>query len=157
MKAYKFRFDSVLKSKKIIVDQIASKTARARKIQLLEQRKLDDLKELRVQCIRQLAVLQTGAVDAAEVQRCHGYLQLLGEAIVEQENTVGEIARRVEMLREMLTEAEKERRIFERLDEKERGEFYSEFLKKEQAVLDEVGVNRFVRRNAYERFRSSAR
>jgi len=32
MKAYKFRFESVLKSKKIIVDELASKTARARKI-----------------------------------------------------------------------------------------------------------------------------
>jgi len=57
----------------------------------------------------------------------------------------------------MLTEAEKERKIFERLDEKERKKFYKEFLKKEQALLDEVGINRFVQRSAYDRIHSSGR
>ena len=156
MKAYKFRFESVLKSKRIIVDQLASKTARARKIRLLEERKLDNLRARRSQCVNDLADMQTGMVDTAEVQRTHEYLGLLGEAIVEQENMVKEIASRVEMLREMLAEAEKERKIFERLDEKEREEFYREFLKTERAALDEVGVNRFIQRSAYERFRSSA-
>jgi len=81
----------------------------------------------------------------------------LGEAAAEQDNTVKEIGRRVEMLRGMLIEAEKERKIFERLDEKERKEFYKEFLKKEQALLDEVGINRFVQRSAYDRIHSSGR
>lgn len=156
MKAYRFRFENVLKSKRIIVDQLAAKTARARKIRLLEQRKLDDLKERRGRCIRHLADIQTGAVDTAEVRRCHEYLGLLGGAIVEQAKLVREIAARVEMLRGMLTQAEKERKIFEKLDEKDREEFYHEFLKTEQAVLDEVGVNRFIQRNTYERFRPSA-
>lgn len=156
MKAYKFRFESVLNSKRIIVDQLASKTARARKIRMLEERKLDDLKSRRAQCITQLAVMQTGAIDAAEVRRSHDYLRLLGEAIEEQKDTIEEIARRVDMLRSMLAEAEKERKIFLRLDEKEREQFAREFLKKEQAMLDEVGINRFIQKEAYERFRPSA-
>ncbi len=157
MKAYKFRFESVLNSKRIIVDQLASKAVRARKIRILEQRKLDDLKARRVECIARLADMQTGAVDAVEVRRGHDYLRLLGEAIQEQKHTIEEIARRVEMLRSMLTEAEKERKIFDRLEEKERKEFTREFLKKEQAMLDEVGINRFIQRETYERFRPSAR
>ena len=156
MKAYKFRFESVLKSKQIIVDQLASKTARARKIQILEERKLDDIRERQRGLVRQILVLKTGNVDVAEVRRCYGYLELLGEAIAEQTDTIKEIARRVEMLRGMLAEAEKERKIFEKLDEKEREQFHSEFKKKEQAELDEVGVNRFVQRSAYERFHSPA-
>jgi flagellar export protein FliJ len=156
MKAYKFRFENVLKSKRIIVDQLATKTARARKIQLLEERKHDGLKDLRVQCIRHLGDMQTGAIDAAEVRRCHEYLGLLGDAIAEQENIVKEIAARVNMLRGMLTEAEKERKIFEMLDEQDQEAFYNEFVKTERAALDEVGVNRFIQRSAYERFRSSA-
>ncbi len=156
MKAYKFRFDSVLNSKRIIVDQLASKAARARKIRILEQRKLDDLKTRRTECVAELGAMQTGVIDTAEVRRGHEYLRLLGEAIEEQKNMVEEIARRVEMLRSMLTEAEKERKIFERLEEKERGEFTREFLKKEQAALDEIGISRFIQREAYERFRPSA-
>ncbi len=156
MKAYKFQFENVLKSKQIIVDQLASKTARARKIQLLEERKLDDLRERQSGLVRQLLVLKTGNVDTMEVQRCYGYLELLGDAISEQTHTIKEIASRVEMLRSMLAEAEKERKIFEKLDEKEREQFNAEFKKKEQAALDEVGVNRFVQRSAYERFHSPA-
>ncbi len=156
MKAYKFRFDSVLNSKRIIVDQLASKAARARKIRILEQRKLDDLKTLRKNCIAELGAMQTGVVDTAEVRRGHEYLRLLGEAIEEQKNMVEEIARRVEMLRSMLTEAEKERKIFDRLEERERQEFTREFLKKEQAELDEIGISRFIQREAYKRFRPSA-
>jgi flagellar FliJ protein len=156
MKAYKFRFESVLKSKNIIVDQLASKTARARKIRMLEERKLDTLRALRVECIEHLSDMQTGAVDSDSVQRSHEYIGLLGEAIAEQENIVKEIASRVEMLREMLAQAEKERKIFERLDERDREEYYREFRKTERAALDEVGINRFIQRNAYERFRSSA-
>jgi flagellar FliJ protein len=156
MKAYKFRFENVLKSKRIIVDQLAAKTARARKIRLLEERKLDGLKERRAHCLLYLAEIQTGSINAAEVHRCHDYLRLLGAAIAEQKNLVREIAERVEMLRGMLIEAEKERKIFEKLDEKDRQEFYDEFLKTEQAALDEVGVNRFIQRSTYERFRPSA-
>jgi len=156
MKAYKFRFDTVLKSKGIIVDQLAAKVARARNILMLEERKLEDLGNLQARCMLQTRKLQTGRVDTVEIQRCHEYLKLLGEAVAEQQNTVKEIARRVEMLRKMLTDAEKDRKIFERLDEKEREEFRREFLKKEQAILDEVGVNRFVQRAVHERFRSSA-
>ncbi|UCD58222.1 MAG: flagellar export protein FliJ, partial [Candidatus Hydrogenedentota bacterium] len=146
MKAYKFRFEKVLKSKKIIVDELASKNARAQKILTLEVRRLDDLKEREARCVRELVLRQVGRVNAGELQQGHSYLQLLGSAIVQQVTRVREIARRVETLRNMLVEAEKERKIFEKLDEREREAFHRSFLKKEQALLDEVGINRFVRR-----------
>ena len=151
MKAYRFRFESVLKSKKIIVDELASKTARAQRILQLEQRKLDDLRKRAALCVRELALQQVGAVNASEVHRCHRYLQQIGKAIGEQEKLISEVARRVDMLREMLVEAEKERKIFEKLDEKQREEFLRDFSKKEQAFLDEVGTNRFVQRGAHGR------
>jgi flagellar FliJ protein len=151
MKAYKFRFESVLKSKKIIVDQLASKAARAAKIQMMEERKLGELIERRARCMVDIATISTGPVDVAEVRRCQGYLDLLGRAVEEQEGTIGEIVRRVDALRSLLTEAEKERKILEKLDEKARAGFYREFQKKEQAALDEVGINSFILRSAYER------
>ena len=154
MKSYKFRFQNVLNSKKIIVDELASKAGRAKKILLLETRKLDELKDREDECVRQLASRQVGRIDAEEFHRCHQYLDLLNKAISEQDKLVNEISRRVEMLRAMLVEAEKERKIFEKLDEKEREQFYQAFLKREQALLDEVGINRFVRRNAHGRIHS---
>ena len=154
MKAYKYRFENVLKSKKIIVDQLASKTARAQKILMLETGTLDDLKQLERRCVEDLSLQQTGNIDPGETWRCLEYLRLLGEAIDEQSNALREIARRVEMLRNMLVEAQKEKKVFEKLDEKDREEFYKSFLKKEQALLDEVGVNTFALRNAHARARS---
>jgi flagellar export protein FliJ len=154
MKAYEFRFKSVLKSKKIIVDDLSSKTARAQRILLLEMRKLGDMKERETQCVRELTRRQIGRVDTAEVQRSHRYLELLWSAIAEQSKKVQEIGRRVEMLRNMLVEAEKQKKTFEKLNEKEREEFYREFLKKEQALLDEIGANRFSQRTAHRRIYS---
>lgn len=151
MKTYRFRFESVLKSKKIIVDELAAKTARAQRILQLEQKKLENLKKKETSCIQEMALIQVGTVKPDEIHRCHRYLQQLGKAIAEQEKLISEIARRVDMLREMLVEAEKERKIFEKLDEKEREEFLRDFSKKERAFLDEVGTNRFVQRSAHGR------
>ena len=155
MKAYRFRFQNVLKSKKIIVDDLASKTARAERILALEMQKLNDFKRREVECIREVALQQTGRVNAAEVERSLRYLQLLGRAISEQGDQVKKITRRVGALRDMLIGAEKERKIFEKLDEKDREEFYRDVFKKEQAFLDEVGVNRFVQRTAHGQSHSS--
>ena len=155
MKAYTFRFEKLLKSKKIVVDDLSSKTARARRILLLESRKLEDFKGREIACFEEVAIQQTGTVNAGEVQRAHQYLQLLGKAIGEQTERVKEISRRVDALRAMLVEAEKERKILEKLDEKEREEFYDSFLKKEQSLLDEVGITRFVLRNAHSHFHSN--
>ena len=154
MKAYKFRFQNVLKSKKIIVDELASKTGRAQKILLLETRKLGELKSRETDCVRQLTSRQIGRVDAGELHRCHQYLDLLNKAISEQGKLVNEIEKRVEMLRTMLVEAEKQRKIFEKLEEKEREQFYEAFSKREQALLDEVGIHRFVRRTEHGRIHS---
>jgi flagellar export protein FliJ len=156
VKAYKFRFENVLRSKKIIVDQLESKTARAKKILMMEERKLEELKEREDQCVQELMLRQIGIiVDADEIHRCHRYLEQLGGAISEQRNTVKEIIRRVDMLRAMLIGAEKDRKVFEKLDEKEREKFHQSFLKKEQALLDEVGINGFVRRDAHNRLHST--
>ncbi len=155
MKAYRFRFQNVLKSKKIIVDDLASKTARAERILALETQKLNDFKRREIECMQEVMLQQIGRVNAAEVERSLQYLQLLGRAISEQGGQVKEITRRVNALRDMLIGAEKERKIFEKLDEKDREEFYRDLFKKEQAFLDEVGVNRFVQRTAHSRFHSS--
>jgi len=154
MKAYKFRFQKVLRSKKIIVDELTAKTGRAQKILLLEVNKLNELKGREDEYFRQLASRQVGRVDAGELHRCHQFLDLLRQVISEQNTLVNEIARRVDMLRAMLVEAEKERKIFEKLDEKEREQFYQAFSKREQALLDEVGTNRFVRRTTHGRTHS---
>jgi flagellar FliJ protein len=155
MKAYKFRFENVLKSKKVIVDQLASKTARAQKILMLEEKKLEDLRRREERCIHAVALLQVGLVVADEVWRCHQHLEVLDAAIKEQTKRVREIARRVDMLRGMLVGAEKDRKVFEKLDEREREQFLREFLRKEQAVLDEVGLNGFVQRNIHGEIHSS--
>ncbi|GAB4333791.1 MAG: hypothetical protein Kow0099_05680 [Candidatus Abyssubacteria bacterium] len=155
MKAYKFRFEKVLKSKKIIVDDLAAKTGRARKILMLEIRKLDDLRERQAQCLRELALQQVGRVNTQETGRCHQYLQQISAATAEQDHRVKEISRRVDMLHNMLLQAEKERKMFEKLEEQEREEFLRAFSKKEQQLLDEVGINKFVQRNAYKRAHSS--
>lgn len=154
MKAYKFRFENVLKSKKIVVDELVSKTARARKILMLEQKKLEDLKGRRAWCVQELAERQVGRVDATEVQRCYRYLQQLVAAVVHQDRLVLEISRRVEKLREMLVEAEKQRKIFEKLDEHEREEFLRSYSRKEQQLLDEIGINRFLQREALSKTQS---
>lgn len=152
MKAYKFRFENVLKSKQIVVDDLASKTARAQRILFLEEKKREDMRERETLCMRELVLQQTAKrINTGEVQRCHHYLQQLRKTIAGQENLVSEIASRVEKLRLMLAEAEKERKILQKLDEREREEFFRGLARKEQALLDEIGVNKFVQRSTHGR------
>jgi flagellar export protein FliJ len=122
---------------------------------MLEEQRLGDLEHQEEQCVRATVFLQTGTVRADEVARCYQHLELIGLAIKEQKNKVDEIGKRVEMLRMMLVGAERDRKVFEKLDEKEREEFLRTFSKHEQAVLDEVGLNRFAQRQAHSRIHSS--
>ncbi|RJP14974.1 MAG: flagellar export protein FliJ [Candidatus Abyssobacteria bacterium SURF_5] len=153
MKAYRFRFEKLLKTKKIIVDDLAAKTARARKILLMEEKKLQQIRERHADCMDRLAALQTGEIDAYEIQRCHRYLQQLQQSLNHQTALVKEIELRVEMLRKMLVETEKEKKLLEKLDEKEREAYIRDFLKIEQKIIDEVGIGKFVQRTAYQHAR----
>jgi flagellar FliJ protein len=148
MKAYRFRFEKLLKSKKMILEDISAKTARAQKILLTEKRKLQLLQEGCSECVGHLEVLQVGNIDAHEIERAYRYLHLLHDAADQQAALIKEVELRVEMLRKMLIETEKEKKILEKLDEREQEAYLREYLQKEQAVLDEVGINKHVQRNA---------
>jgi flagellar FliJ protein len=148
MKAYRFRFEKLLKSKKTIIDDLAAKTARAQKILLMERRKLQILEEGRGECLDRLASLQVGEIDASEIERCHRYLHHVQEAARTQAGLVREIDLRVQMLRNMLVETEKEKKMLEKLDEREQELFLRDFLQKEQAALDEIAINKYAQQNA---------
>jgi flagellar export protein FliJ len=124
----------------------------------MEERKLQILNEGRDECLDRLSAFQVGAIDAGEMERCHRYLHQLQEAAGNQAALVREVELRVEMLRKMLVETEQEKKILEKLDEREQENFLKESLRKEQAALDEVGINKFVQQNAphYARVSESA-
>ncbi len=149
MKGYQFRFEKLLKTRQITRDDLAAKVARARKILQIEQRKLADFESRRDMCMDWLATLQLGALDPSEIQRSYAYLQQVREAIDRQTSLIREIHLRAEALRNLLVEAEKEKKTLEKLDEKDRGQFLREYLQKEQAALDEVCINKFAQRNAH--------
>ena len=81
-------------------------------------------------------------VDIGEIGKLNEYLGHLGERIRRQKKVIEGKERRVEEARNNLVDATKERKIFERLDEKQREAMEKEYRRKEQIRTDEHAATR---------------
>lgn len=85
-------------------------------------------------------------IDIDEVKRLNEYLGHLSGRIGHQKEVISRKERAVEDARNLLVEATKDKRIFEKLDEKQRARLEKGVRKKEQNESDEQTVTRHGRR-----------
>ena len=138
MKRFKWRLDTVKKVKERHEDQKKLALGEARSSQTAEERKLSDLKERHRKQTDRLKSVQSGKLNALDLQASHAYINDLGLKIQAQQEKVEATRQIMESRRTELVKAVQEKKILENLRSRDHAAFKKTERKREQAETDET-------------------
>ncbi len=143
---YTFRLQAVLDQRQVIEDNLKRELAEIRQQIMLSQKQLESLTMKAIHTATALKKEQAEAFSSDQVVIYHTYLKRLAERITRQQTVINEIQEEESVKQGELIEAMKKRQILEKLKDQGRDRFNQEMLKKEMSFIDEIAVNRFVRK-----------
>jgi len=139
MQKFRFRLEPVLQRRKLTYEQISRNLATARQNLQTEQQKLADLQngQSNLQIDLQAKKQQYGFM-AKDWTTYVAYIEHLDRQVRVQATVVKQAEERVEQVRQLMQQARTEYEVMEKMKEKAQQEHRYQFLKEEQAFLDEV-------------------
>ncbi len=139
---YKPRYDAVLRHRIHLEEEVQREFSTA-KNELLHQK--EQLKQLRLylqDILQDLSNKQTQGISADELNLYYQFIKKQYEQLKQQQNTLEQLNEVFENKREDLALATKEKKVVEKLQEKDRKAFFKVLDKREQDLLDEIAGNR---------------
>lgn len=146
MAGYTFRFETVLRLRKRKEDELQQELAGIRMRYETEKRSLEERMGLQKEIAEKFRGRAVGPVDPSEGIIYSLYLARLSRDIAQITRLLREISIEMEEARRRLVTASQERRIMERLKDKEIMEYKEGVFRREQGFLDEIGMIRYARR-----------
>ena len=137
MACFRFSMQNILNMKEKLEDQAKNKYAQANARLLREQEKLEIIVARREEAREKLKLVLYETLSVAEIRTRENAVEVLKFYAMQQQLAVKRCEKEVEVAREELGEAMKERKIFEKLREKAFEEFVFEENRKEQKEVDE--------------------
>lgn len=150
-KSFKFKLQSVLDYKQDLEDKEKEKLAKI--LQELDQaiKHRDFLLQKREQARLELKDKQKkGDVNVNELRFYTNYLKKLDQDIVQANINIETIRAREKEQRQVLLEAAKQRKIYEKLKEKHKEQFEEEIAQAERKLIDEMATVKFARKQQAE-------
>ena len=144
---YTFKLQSVLDHRQLVEDNIKKELAQIRQQADENQKKLELLRQKEMDTIQVLQQEQKQGLNSDGVLAYHAFLKNLSLRIIKQQDVVDQIHDQEKAIKNELIEAMKKRQILEKLKEKGLSDYHQRIFKKEQAFIDEIAVNQFVRKN----------
>lgn len=138
MARFRFSMENILVIKEKLEEQAKNEYAQANARLLREQDKLEALICRREEARQNLKAVLQETLSMKDIHRKEETFEVLKFYVIRQELAVRRCEKEVEVAREKLSEAMKERKIFEKLREKAYEEFIQEENKKEQREVDEL-------------------
>lgn len=138
MAVFHYKMQNILNLKEKLEDQQKMEYGRANAALNEEQEKLDRLLTRKRQYVEDLKEAESGALDIRNITFLRSSVSAMGDLINDQLKNVAKARRRVEIEREKLDQAMKERKIHEKLREKAFDRFKAEMLYKENKETDEL-------------------
>ncbi len=142
MRRFVFSLQKVLDYRQRLEEQAIRAFAEAQRHLENERALLAHLVGMRTRCLAGSPRARTLAVQMLEVEQ--NYLAVLEERIIQQRQRVAEAEQALEGRRRELIEAQRERKMMERLREKHFEQWRQEFLNTEQKALDDLATVRAV-------------
>lgn len=146
MKKFSFRLEPVLRLRKLQEDQKKRAVGSLQgQIALRQRETLTLAAEMRREGQDLKQQFARGHVDVAMIAFYQSYVSSLQRSINEKITSVGEIQQKLAMARGELTIAARDRRIIEKLKEKQRERYASDLAYQEKLQQDEAGNNLYFR------------
>ncbi len=138
MAKFVFKLQPVLNIKKQIEDSLKIQLGKA--VQALEAEKelLRELESEKKRCMAEVGAEVSGGVKADKLKNYNAYISFIKQKISRQCEMVKSAQEIVDKYREELTDMMKERKMLEKLREKQYEEYLKEVKKKEQKDIDEI-------------------
>lgn len=148
MVRFRFPMQNILNMKEKLEEQAKNEYGQANARLLAEEKKLEQLNN-RLEAARlQLKNVLIEILSMTEIHKRENAIVILKGYVKQQQLVVKRCEKEVEIAREKLTEAMKERKIFEKLREKAFEEFIKEEGRREQKEVDELMSYRYGAKNA---------
>jgi len=140
---YKYSLESILKQRKFIEDKLQKKMAVLNKELGDEEIRLNMENKVREQCLEELKQKQERNISMSELLLYTKFIRKITVAINKQEVIVLRAKKKVDQNRENMVDAMKNRKIIEKLKEKDWKNYSRMSSKRDQEFLNEVGISRF--------------
>lgn len=144
---YTFNLQTVLDHRQFVEDSLKKELAEIKQQVSIARRQLDSLKRKEMDTAAALKREQERGLSSDQVIGYHHYLRRLVDRIIRQNGVVAEYRTLESAKHDELVEAVKKRQILEKLKEQGFERYNRALLKKEMGFIDEIAVNRFVRKS----------
>jgi flagellar FliJ protein len=145
MKKFHYHLQKVLDLKEKETEQAKWAFGKSVQRKIEEETKLYQLTERREKMTLYLHEVQHQACSAAQLIDITRYRQAIDHAITVQQGTLYGCEQEVEQCKTRLTARMQESQLWQRLREKAEEQFSEQEKLREQKVLDEIGINRYLR------------
>lgn len=138
MARFQFPMQNILEMKEKLEEQAKNEYGQANARLLLEQENLEKVKKRQEEAEQRLKQVLYETLSVTEIRKREDAVEIIKTYVKQQLLIVKRCEKEVEAAREKLTEAMKERKIFEKLREKAFEEFMKEEGRREQKEVDEL-------------------
>jgi flagellar FliJ protein len=139
---FKFRFAPLLRYRKRILDRLSLELAELHRRLLEREAEMNDLERRHSSCTADLATRVTGTIDPEQVLMYHNYLNLLSSRMQTVREEMARLNGEVQHKTNAVIAASKNKKIVERIRERDLIEFNTLLADTERKILDEVGTYR---------------
>jgi flagellar FliJ protein len=145
VQTFRFSLEKVLQFKTQRENEQSARLAQLQRELLNQRHRLAELLKEQQQVLAQWEQIQRGTLSPKIIALYQRHLEYLRRCSYDQRELIAFLDRELEEERRLLLRMSKERRVLERLKERQLEEYRSELMSKEQGFLDEVGNNLYVR------------
>ncbi|GAW92920.1 flagellar export protein FliJ [Calderihabitans maritimus] len=141
MKKFRFRLEGVRNYRQALEENLKLQLAAAYREREQEEIRLEAYRKEREKFFRQIPL--SGNLDLGTLQHHFIYLETLEQQIEEQMQEVERAERRVQDAGRRVRDAVQQRKILDRLRERQKEEYDYELARQEQGDLDEAGLTSY--------------
>jgi len=145
VQTFRFSLEKVLQFKTQRENEQSARLAQLQRELLNQRHRLAELLKEQQQVLAQWEQIQRGTLSPKIIALYQRHLEYLRRCSYDQRELIAVLDRELEEERRLRLRRSKERRVLERLKERQLEESRSELMSKEQGFLDEVGNNLYVR------------
>lgn len=146
MKKFKFKLETVLNVKERKEEQLKHELMQIQALKIREEQLLSEVKEKRAYISMEKSDENKKGTDIQNLVNFEQYLGVLLKKIDDTQNSIKVLEKKADIKRVEVVEASRQKKVFEKLKEKQFGEFQKVVIQNEQKVLDEMAVSKFNRK-----------
>jgi flagellar FliJ protein len=146
MKKFQFKLETVLNVKERREEQLKHELMKLQALKIQEEQLLAEVKEKRAYISKQKSDENKKGTDIQSLIHFEQYLGVLLKKIDDTKKSIKVLGEKADIKREEVVEASREKKVFEKLKEKQYTEFQRVVIQNEQKMLDEMAVAKFNRK-----------